>query len=160
FLGQGDAPWRSGWNGRRGDSLNALSHESPLHSEGDYMQSLTIFSHCRGVGRGRGSTRDLGVGVALGVGLCLGVAVGVGVAVGIGVPVGLGVGVEAGPCTSNEPMSIRPSTTRSKPGPRWSKEGGGVKAGSPALTAGLPGNNPCVKVGPPLSCNGPSIGSV
>src|SRR5215467_1200310 len=26
--------------------------------------------------------------------------------------------------------------------------------------AGLPGNNSCVKVGPPLSCNGPRMGSV
>ena len=66
----------------------------------------------------------------------------------------LSVGV--GPCTSNEPISMRPFTTRSKPGPRWSKKGGGVKFGSPALMAGLPGNNACVKVGPPLSCNGPS----
>ena len=64
------------------------------------------------------------------------------------------------PCTSNEPMSMRPLTTRSKPGPRWSKKGGGVKFGSPASMAGLPGNNACVKVGPPLSCSGPSIGSV
>src|SRR5213076_2639059 len=32
--------------------------------------------------------------------------------------------------------------------------GGGVKFGSPASIAGLPGNSACVKVGPPLSCNG------
>jgi hypothetical protein len=143
-----------------------------------------------GVGRGRGVKRDLGVGVTLGVGLGLGVAVGVGVAVGIavgdgvavgvgltvgvgvgaGVAVGDGVGVAAGVgvgegvaiglCTSNEPMSIRPFTRRSNPGPRWSKKGGGVKFGSPASIAGLPRNSACVNVGPPLSCNGPSIGSV
>ena len=72
---------------------------------------------------------------------------------GLGVGVAVGVGVGVGPCTSNEPMSMRPFTTRSKPGPRWSYKGGGVKLGSPALIAGLPGNNACVKVGPPLSCN-------
>ena len=55
---------------------------------------------------------------------------------------------------------MRPCTTRSKPGPRWSKNGGGVKFGSPASIAGLPGNSACVKVGPPLFCNGPTIGSV
>jgi len=32
--------------------------------------------------------------------------------------------------------------------------------GSPASMAGLPGNSAWVNVGPPLSCNGPSIGSV
>src|SRR5262245_42064619 len=39
------------------------------------------------------------------------------------------VALEAGrlpDCTSNAPMSSRPLTTRSKPGPRWSYEGGGV----------------------------------
>ena len=35
----------------------------------------------------------------------------------VGDGVGVGVGVA---CTSNEPMSMRPFTTRSKPGPRWS----------------------------------------
>jgi hypothetical protein len=35
-----------------------------------------------------------------------------------------------------------------------------VKFGSPASMAGLPGNKACVKVGPPLSCRGPSIGFV
>ena len=63
-------------------------------------------------------------------------------------------------CTSNEPISIRPLTTRSNPGPRWSKKGGGVKFGSPALMARLPLNSSCVKVEPPLSCNGPSSGSL
>jgi hypothetical protein len=29
----------------------------------------------------------------------------------------------------------------------------------PLSMAGLPGSNPCVHVGPPLSCNGPSFGS-
>src|SRR5262249_52184794 len=111
-----------------------------------------------GVGRGCGVGRGLGFALCVAVGD--GVATGVGVAVGIGVPVGLGVGVVPGPCTSNEPMSIRPLTTLAKPGPRWSKRGGGVKFGSPALIAGLPGNSACVNVGPPLSSNGPSSGSV
>lgn len=35
-----------------------------------------------------------------------------------------------------------------------------MKFGSPALIAGLPGNKACVKVGPPLSCKGPSKGAV
>ena len=108
-------------------------------------------------GLGAGVGRGLGVGVVLGV--TLGVAVGVAVAVVVGVGVGVGVGVEPA-CTSKEPISMRPFLTRKKSGPRWSKTGGGKKFGSPASMAGLPGNNACVKVGPPLSCNGQSIGSV
>ena len=118
--------------------------------------------------------RGLGVGTNLGVGVCLGVALGVvvavavgvvvGVAVAVGVDVGLAVGVGVGVpvelCTSNEPLSIRPFTTRLNPGPRWSKKGGGVKLGSPMSMAGLPGNKARVNVGPPLSCKGPNIGSV
>src|SRR5262249_5679147 len=46
------------------------------------------------------------------------------------------------------------AAVHARPGPRWSKEG------LPALIAGLPGNNACVKVGPPLFRNGPSIGLV
>ena len=42
----------------------------------------------------------------------------------------------------------------------FSWKGGGVKFGLPASMAGLPGNNACVKVCPPLFCNGPSFGSV
>ena len=110
------------------------------------------YRRCATVGRGLGV--DEGLGVTLGVG------VGVAVAVGVDVGVGVGVGVDVGPCTSNEPMSIRPFPTRLKPGPRWSKKGGGVKPGAPALIAGLPANSVCVNVGPPLSCNGPSIGSM
>ena len=57
-------------------------------------------------------------------------------------PVGVGVGVgEVPACSSNEPLSVRPFISRSKPGPRWSKKGGGVKFGSPASMAGLPGSN-------------------
>jgi hypothetical protein len=76
------------------------------------------------------------VGLAVDVGV--GEAVLVAVAVGVDVDVGLGVGVPPA-CTSNEPMSIRLPLTRSKPGPRWSKKGGGAKLGSPASMAGLPG---------------------
>ena len=134
----------------------------------------------RGIGAGLGVT--LGRGFAVAVGVVVGVAVGVTEAVGVGVTVGVATGVEVGvelgvaeavevavgvavgvgscPWTSNDPTSIRPPTTRSKPAPRWSNEGGGVKFGSPALMAGLPGNKACVNVGPPLSCNGPSIGFV
>src|SRR5215469_2602234 len=96
-------------------------------------------------GRGRGVRRGLGEGIALGVTVGLGVAGAVGDGDGVGVS----------PCTSNEPVSIRPFTTRSNPGPRWSKNGGGVKFGSPASMAGLPGNNACVNVEPPLFCSGP-----
>src|SRR6266403_1038500 len=106
-------------------------------------------------GLGGGVGRGLGVGADLGVGEGLAVDVGVGEAV----PVAVGVGVPP-TCTSNEPMSIRLPLTRANPGPRWSKEGGGAKLGSPASMAGLPGKRACVKVGPPLSCSGPSIGSV
>src|SRR5947207_533241 len=133
-----------------------------------------------GVGRGRGVSRGLGrtLGVGLGLGVAVGVAVGDGVPAGVAVAVGVvigegvavgdgvaagvavGVGVPVEPCTSNEPISSRVFTTRSKPRPRWSKKGGGAKCGSPPSMAGLPGNNACVKVGPPLSCNGPSAGSV
>ena len=63
-------------------------------------------------GRGGGVGRGLGVGTSLGVGEGLGVEVGV----AVGVAVNVGVGLPS--CTSNEPMSIRPFTTRSNPGPR------------------------------------------
>src|SRR5438477_472504 len=36
---------------------------------------------------------------------------------------------------------MRPFTTRLKPGPRWSLNGGGVKVGLPVLIAGLPANS-------------------
>ena len=55
--------------------------------------------------------RGVRVGRGLGVGVVLGVGVGVGLGVGVGVPT---------LCTSNEPLSMRPLTTRAKPGPRWS----------------------------------------
>ena len=128
------------------------------------------------MGRPLGVGSDLGVGVALGVevgvsvgvGVTVAVAVAVGVVVGVtvavgvdvGLAVGVGVGVPVELCTSNEPLSIRPFTTRLNPGPRWSNKGGGVKFGSPASIAGLLGNSACVKVGPPLSCKGPRSGSV
>ena len=142
-----------------------------------------------GLGRGLGVNAGLGVGEGLGVkvgvavgvavkvgvevgvtvGVCVTVAVGVnvavgvavGVVVGVGVVVVVGVGVGVPPlCTSKEPLSMRSFSTRGKPCPRWSKKGGGVKFGSPASMAELPGNSAWVNVGPPLSCNGPSIGSV
>ena len=113
------------------------------------------------MGRGLGVGEGLAVGVGLGVAVGVGVGVGVGVAVGLAVGVAVGVGVGVDPAwTSNEPISIRPFTTRGKPGPRWSKKGGGVKLGLPVSIAGLPGNNVCVNVGPPLSCNKPSNGLV
>jgi hypothetical protein len=100
-----------------------------------------------GLGVGVGVGVVLGVAVGIAVGVAVGaVAVGVGVRVDLGVAVAVGVGVDVGPCTSNEPMSIRPFTTRLNPGPRWSNKGGGVKFGSPASIAGLQGNNACVKV--------------
>ena len=62
-----------------------------------------------------GYDRGGGMGRSRGVGANLGVPVGV----TVGVTVGVAVGVPTGPaCTSNEPVSIRPSLTRSKPGPR------------------------------------------
>ena len=115
----------------------------------------SIISYGRGAGVGRGLTDGCGLGVGVGL------AVGVGVAVGVDVGVGVGVGVGVPPlCTSNEPLSLRLFTTRGKPCPRWSKKGGGVKFGSPVSMAGLPGKSSCVKVGPPLFCNGPNTGFV
>ena len=126
-----------------------------------------------GVGRGLGVSTGLGVGeglgvvvgvavevavaVAVAVAVMVGVAVAVEVAVGVAVAVAVGVGVG---CTSNDPTSMRPLNTRTNPGPRWSKKGGGVKLGSPMSMAGLPGNKAWVNVGPPLFCKGPNIGSV
>ena len=60
--------------------------------------------------------KSYGRGARVGRGLCVGATLGVGVT--LGVEVGVGVGVIS--CTSNEPMSMRPPLTRSKPGPRWS----------------------------------------
>jgi len=111
-----------------------------------------------GVGVAMGVTVGDGVRVAVAVGVAVEVVVGVAVGVDVGLAVGVGVPVEL--CTSNEPLSIRPFTTRLNPGPRWSKKGGGVKFGSPASIAGLLGNKAWVNVGPPLSCKGPSSGSV
>src|SRR6266704_4442716 len=133
-----------------------------LAEKGSPFQRASSVGRGGGVGRALGNGLDLGEGVGLGVGVGVGVDVGIGVIVGVDVAVGVGVsvGVGVGPWTSNEPLSIRPFTTRLNPGPRWSKKGGGVKFGAPASIAGLPGNSACVKVGPPLSCNGPSSGSV
>lgn len=145
---------------------------------------LTRYARGDGVGRTRGTGAGLGVtlgrGFAVAVGVVVGVSVGVtkgvgvvvgvvagvevgvelGIAEGVEVAVGVAVGVDPCPWTSKDPTSIRPFTTRSNPVPRWSKKGGGVKPGSPALIAGLPGSNACVNVGPPLFCNGPSKGAV
>jgi len=112
------------------------------------------------VGVGVAAAVAVGDGVVVGDGVATGVAVGVGVGVGVGAGVAVGVGVPVWPCTSNEPISSRPFSTRLKPGPRWSKKGGGVKFGSAAFMAGLPCNSSWVNVGPPLSCSGPSTGSV
>ena len=163
---------------------------SPADSQtgGLPRQSCDAMAYARGCGVGRTRGTGAGLGVTLGRGFAVAVAVDVGVAVGltdavavgVGVTVGVGkgVGVELGAAegvevavgvavgvgpsawTSNDPTSIRPSTTRSNPAPRWSNVGGGVKFGSPALIAALPGNKACVNVGPPLSCKGPSTGSV
>ena len=151
----------------------------------ELVEKGSPFQRASSVGRGSGVGRALGVGLTLGVGVALGVPVGVGVAVGVavgegvtvgvavgvgvgvgvalGVAVGVAVGVDVGvgpDCTSKEPISMRPFNMRANPGPRWSWKGGGAKFGSPASMAGLPGNNSCVNVGPPLSCSGPSSGSV
>jgi hypothetical protein len=50
--------------------------------------------------------------------MAVAVAVAVDVGVGVSVGVGLGVAVGVGPCTSKEPLSMRPFTTRLNPGPR------------------------------------------
>jgi len=90
-----------------------------------------------GLGRGGGVGRGLGVGVGrgvsvavavgVGVAVAVAVAVAVGVNVAVAVPVGVGVGVNVAVglgvgvppvCTSKKPMSMRPFTTRAKPGPR------------------------------------------
>lgn len=167
---------------------NPYARDEACDPKAGRCEVLTRYARGDGVGRARGTGAGLGVtlgrGFAVAVGVAVGVSVGVttAVAVGVGVTVGLVGGVEVGvelgitegvevamgvavgvgpfPWTSNDPTSIRPSTTRSNPAPRWSNEGGGVKFGSPALMAGLPGIKACVNVGPPLSCNGPSSGFV
>ena len=89
-----------------------------LYREGLY--SHTSYGRGAGVGRGLGVGADLGVGVGFGVAVAVSVGVAVAVAVAVTVAVGLGVdvGVGVGSCTSNDPMSIRPFTTRSKAAPR------------------------------------------
>ena len=79
---------------------------------------------------GVGATLGVGEGLGVEVGVAVEVAVAVGVAVAVAVPVNVGVGVAVAVavavavwrwswfCTSNEPMSMRAFTTRSKPGPR------------------------------------------
>src|SRR5215467_5293822 len=62
---------------------------------------------------------------------------------------------------SKAPMSTCEQNLRGKPGPRWSVlriAGASRIESSPALMAGLPASSAWVKLGPPLSCNGPSIG--
>jgi hypothetical protein len=112
------------------------------------------------VGVAVGTTEAVAVGVGVTVGVVRGVEVGVEPGVAEGIELAVGVGVSPCPCTSNDPTSIRPFTTRSNPVPRWSNEGSGVKLGSPPLSARLPGNNACVNVGPPLFWSRPSRGSV
>src|SRR5213596_483042 len=66
-----------------------------------------------GAGVAVGVTVAMGVGVAVAVGVGVGVRVAVAVVVGVGVVDAVGVGVGVPPaCTSNEPLSIRPLTTR------------------------------------------------
>jgi hypothetical protein len=72
---------------------------------------------------------------------------GVGRGTGVGRDLGMRHGRRRG-CVSNAPISMRPLNTRSKGQPRWSLKGGGLKFGSPASIAGLPGNKACVNVGP------------
>jgi hypothetical protein len=76
-----------------------------------------------GVGVGVIVGVDVGLGVAVGVvvGEAVGVGVAVAVAVALGVTVGVGVGVVPA-SSSNEPLSMRSFTTRSKPGPALIKE--------------------------------------
>ena len=118
-------------------------------------QSGSMMFTAQAEGVAVGVNAAVGVAVAVEVGVAVAVGVGVAVAVAVGVGVGVGVG-----CTSNDPTSMRPLNTRTNPGPRWSKKGGGVKLGSPMSMAGLPGNKAWVNVGPPLFCKGPNIGSV
>src|SRR5439155_21469419 len=92
------------------------------------------------------------VGSGVTAGLGDGVASGVGDAVGAVVP----AGASNAPISQTAIPSPSPSTGRATP--RWSVAG--QAALSPASIAGLPGSRACVLVGPPLSANGPSSGSV
>src|SRR5262245_25207066 len=65
-------------------------------------------------------------------------------------------GLEARATPSTAPMSL--STPRGRGMPRWSSVGAAPL--SAASRAGLLGSGAMVKVGPPLSASGPSLGSV
>ena len=78
----------------------------------DTTVASQVISH-QSQGRGAGVGRGLGVGEHLPVH-----GVGVGVGVDVGVALGVDVGEGVGPCTSKEPMSMRPLTMRSNPSPR------------------------------------------
>ena len=54
---------------------------------------------------------------------------------------------------------MNPFITRSNPGPRWSKKGGGVKLGSPASMAGLPGKRAWFFLSFPRKVNSANRGS-
>jgi hypothetical protein len=121
-------------------------HSSPGTWETGLMGAVLGVGRFLGNGLDRGDGVGLGVGVGVGVGIGVGVAVAeaveVGVGVGVGVVVGVNVAVAVGAavtvgvgvfgvavgvgvvpaCTSNEPLSIRPFTTRLNPGPRWSEK--------------------------------------
>src|SRR5207245_7574142 len=99
----------------RASDVNLIFIEFLLTTNTDRLQLAC------GPGLGGGVGRGLGLGCSRGTGVGRGVADGVDVTVGVevAVAVALGVGVGVPPaCTSNEPLSIRPLTTRSKPGPR------------------------------------------
>ena len=68
------------------------------------------------------------------------------------------------PRCRNRPLGVAPHPAGPRPGgPRASRIAvvviGAVGEGMASM-AGLPGRRACVRVGPPLSCNGPSTGSV
>ena len=65
------------------------------------------------------------------------------------------------PVFASAPVSNAPISQAGPCGrvtPRWSVAGGG-QSGLPVSIAGLPSKSAWVKVGPPLFCSGPSLGS-
>ena len=92
-----------------------ISALSPVRTR-NRVEMLRSFVVAAGVAVGVG----IGVGVGVALGVAVAVATGVAVAVAVGAPVAVAVGVGVGVtgCTSNEPTSIRPPTTRGKPVPR------------------------------------------
>ena len=111
----------------------------------------------------------VGVGVSVAVRVAEAVDVCVGVGVGVSVRVGAGVGVGGVEPNSTAPLSqvatVSPSPSTGRGAPRWSSVSELPVSSTqpvelPVSITGLAGKGMCVNVKPPLSCSGPSSGSI